>query len=163
MIEIHLEKGIGWVDLFRPDGVRHDFETAGMRMTKQTLQAVALAQTANAVSPGVKTSPSKRAFHPKYRSSVGMKLQGYTEAALQVPALYGSMGAATQEKLMGGASSLDVRQLCNQLQNLAVSFGCDPGVCGDVLTRGSRARMHFQTRSAAISPRGIALKACSLK
>jgi hypothetical protein len=68
MIEIHLEKGIGWVDLFQPDGARHDFETAGMRMNDLILKALAVAQTANAVSPAVKTSPSKRVSHSKYRS-----------------------------------------------------------------------------------------------
>jgi hypothetical protein len=65
MIEIHLEKEIGWVDLFQPNGARYDFNAGDMTMADQMLKAISVAKTSKIVTQGANGNSAKTASPSK--------------------------------------------------------------------------------------------------
>jgi len=59
VIEIHLEKGVGLLGLFPPNGARQEFSTAGMTTADQMLKAIAVARNPNDASPESEGTPAK--------------------------------------------------------------------------------------------------------
>jgi hypothetical protein len=64
MIEIHLEKEIGWVDLFQPNGARYDFNAGDTTMSDQMLKAITVAKTSQIVPREVRAGTSKDGSRP---------------------------------------------------------------------------------------------------
>lgn len=60
MIEIHLEKEIGWLDLFQPNGALYDFGTTGVTTAEQMLKAISMGEDFTDCFSGKEKTPQKQ-------------------------------------------------------------------------------------------------------